>query len=185
MAVFVGLTRPNAIGKTRAVRRWAARYAKLVVVSRDASPFCICDGVEQRDRRWLGKEHVLEQAVDEYGQRYQNRVIVIESSRPTHIKFFPAGSQVIAVTCTPEALRRFIRERCKRKDKRYRAGIWEGHIAEYEARRRHLLLCSKLPSSFQWAEFQIEDRKRDWLAVDRYFINLYHYLHNWLNRPVQ
>lgn len=181
--MIIGLSGPNAIGKTTAVRRWCLRYPSLIAALAD----------NQRETTGADWEKVLSSPpnlhtwkhdIKEKEERVEyhrsaDSITVIDSARTTCLNFFLPGEPILLVTCSWEAMERNLRERCEKSEKTYRADYWDRKKLEYESSRRYLGWRQKY-TNLDAKAFSIEDREKDWEAVDDYFGSLYRRLNNLL-----
>ncbi len=169
--MIISLVGCNAIGKTTAARRWAAKYPQLVSVSADGGTFVIRDGVEKRQVEWKGEVATKERLTRGYAA--EKGVVLIESARTTHLAFTPEDSPTIVVTCSWQLYEKHMRARCLAKGKRFRDDYWTQDKLAYECSRRYLSWVAKHFEGREVHYFEIEDQARDWPKVDECFDRLY------------
>lgn len=179
----IGLSGPNAIGKTTAVSRWVHRYQSLWAALADNQRET---GADDWDKVLAGPPNVREWKHDGEAKRLlvekhrAGRVTVIDSARTTALNFFEAGEPIILVVTDGPTLGRLLRARCEDRQKRFRDDYWTADKLDYEARHRYLNFAAK--GIGECNVFEIRDQARDWAAVDEYFGRLFRRLHNELNR---
>lgn len=179
MLTYITLVGPNAIGKTTAVRRWVARYSKLVAISADLQ-LVFRDGEETRQKGWSGTAEQKQQLVDEY-QSLQ-RVVVVESARTDILRFSRNNGFLLLVTCSAESHRQHLIQRCTAKEKKFRDDYWTLGKCAYESQRRYVNSAKENFDSNRTHMFTVNDQERDWPVVDEYFGQLFRRLHNQIVR---
>lgn len=164
MAV-IGLIGPHAVGKTTALRRWRDRYGdRIAVTSFDAERKAYPGNPEKQS-------HIARCRAD-------GRVWVMESARGFSgwVTAFLPSEPVIVLTCPEPAGRAWMVERRKGRPM---SDYWTQKRLDYECNGHLLNYVRKLPPA-QVRHFVIEDRERDWPAVDEYFGFLFRRAYNGL-----
>lgn len=181
----IGLSGPNAIGKTTAVKRWCARYpGKLLGALADDQREVVSDGGEVdhltmpcNAREWKGTTEQKTALVEKH--RQSDQVVVIDSARTTALNCFLPDEPIILVWCSPELLFTMLRDRAKARGKPFQENYWKDKVI-YESKISYANFAAKEIGRVKM--FEIRDREKDWPAVDEYFGQLYRRLHNEINR---
>lgn len=172
----IALCGPNAVGKTTAARRWAARYPRLVA--------CLCDvrgliqeGIETKDSHCWKKHRGL--LAERYRALAQSRVVLVESASGYGLRIAQdvEAQHWIVLVCSWQASLVQRKARCARTGKVFKEKAWTPTRLGYESERRMLNAVSGLPP-VRYKVFRVEDQSQDWEVVDEYFCALYRKLHN-------
>jgi deoxyadenosine/deoxycytidine kinase len=173
----IGISGPNAIGKTTACYRWLRMLpGKLEAAIADGQWEARSETDRTRIREWNGTNE--QKGILVAQKRADSMITIVDSARTTPLLHFEPTDPVILVTCTAELLEQFIRNRCERSNKKYRADYWTESKLGYESHRRYLNFASTYLHPSQVHHFTIRDQAKDWPAVDRCFIRIFAKLHN-------
>lgn len=162
---------PNAIGKTTAANRYAQKYGDRIAVVLADIQTVVVGQQRTRERGWKGTQEEKQALVE--GVREQYPVVLCESARTTTTTYALPDEIIIILTCSPERMEENMRARCEAKGKRFRDDYWKLDKLAYESSRRYLTFAKKNLDPKQIRHFKIEDRVRDWPAVDEFFSEVF------------
>ncbi len=167
--MIISMVGCNAVGKSTAARRYAARYPMLKVVSADTQ-LELHNGVEERVREWKGTVDDKRLMVE---KTYQHPVALVESARTTHLEFLKPGSPIIIVTASAEMYKANMVARCLLKGKKFRYDYWTDFKLGYESHTRYINYARKNLTQHRVIYFKVEDKAKDWPAIDECFTKLF------------
>jgi hypothetical protein len=75
----------NAIGKTTAAFRYAAKYKDKLTVCIADNQWVLIDGEKIKERGWKGTSEEKQELVEKYAS--QGGITLVESARTTHLEF--------------------------------------------------------------------------------------------------
>lgn len=161
---------PHAVGKTTAVYRWLDWYqGKLVGVVCDDHWEATSKTNRTKVKEWGGTKEEKSSAVRRCLE--SSTIYVVDSARgfSTWVDVLPAGTDLIVITCSEPNGRRFIEERrATKRNPKPLSDYWTPRRLDYEC-NGYLLNYVRKRRDLAVRHFVIEDRQRDWVAVDKYF----------------
>lgn len=174
--MIISVFGPNAIGKTTAARRWAAKYPGLLrCISAD---LCLVmeNGEERREQGWNKTIEEKRALVGKYRQLSQ--VTIVETARTS--RWVEPEDFVVALTCPWELHQKHMMARCAAKNKKFRAEYWTQAKLDYECSRRYTNFVAQYVHPSKYKHLAIADQARDWPKVDAFIYQLFRRFHNQL-----
>lgn len=172
---------PHAVGKTTAIKRWSARFKDINFVHADNCIEFNSKGMRKKEKLWMGtsaeKVELAERCRD------SDDIWVVEGNTPRNTPWLKCveSHAVIHVYTDPQIFKRFMQDRCAKRDKEFREDYWTDKKLEYESYNRFNNLRVKHWSGWNvdFKEFKIVDYN-DWRKIDFHFIKLaYRYLNDY------
>lgn len=162
----IGMIGPHAVGKTTALARWTARYGSLGLQT---------FSLDAQRKEFPGNEE--KRALVGSHRCPAPEVVVVESARgfAGWVGYLSAGDPLIVLTCPEPVGRAWMMER---KPGKPLSDYWTPKRLDYECNGHLLNYVRKHTGHMVVKHFVIEDRERDWPAVDEYFAKIFKALHN-------
>lgn len=169
---IIGMIGANAVGKTTAVRRWCQRYTRLVGVCCD-SQIQIMDGRESPSKGWQGTDAARQALIRKY--QAMDRVVVLEGAAGYGCRIIREAKPVhtLIIVTNEDSMKAFLRDRCGRRGKEFRADYWTPKKLQYEGNHRCMNFARKELFHLDYTVVEINDQEKDWAEGDVVFGKLF------------
>lgn len=202
---FLGLYGAHASGKTTALLRMWEELNDVIIMPDGTPPFTFIfgdndnaqyrwdDGTKLIIPRTKGRSPWKSTAEIKRGLVSEcvaddSRVFVVESARSSDVhvgianafREYGGGAYVVFVTLSWDTIKHFIVERCKSRDKEFRADYWTPKRLHYEGSGRYLNQATKSlrPVGVPYHVYEIDEHREAWADVEAHIWDL-------LERPLE